>query len=45
MGPVYFRDKLICCLDWGKEKKVLADDFLLIPPAEADICFPALIGF
>lgn len=29
----------------GGRKKVLTDDFPLTPPAEADICFLAVIGF
>lgn len=29
----------------GGRKKVFTDDFLLTPPAEADICFLAVIGF
>lgn len=44
MGYVYCRDNLICCLYWGR-KKVLTDDFLLTPPAEADICFSSCYWF
>lgn len=29
----------------GGRKKVLTDDFVLTPPAEADICFLAVTGF